>query len=433
MSALSVLRGVIEHGRNLDQSLAENTEFIAADNSLSLVKALVYGVLRHYFQLQALSNVLLTRPVKAKDRDLLLLIMMGLFQLRYHSAPEYAVVAETVNTAHVLGKPWAKGLLNAVLRNYLRQPEKALNAALQESESARYNAPQWLITQLQEDWPQHWQALLQANAVQAPMVLRVNFARVTRDDYLHRLAEADMRGIPLDGHPAAIRLENACDVNKLPGFSSGWVSVQDGAAQWAALLLGAEAGERVLDACAAPGGKTLHILECRPNPAELLALDIDEGRAARITDSLHRLGYQDAPFALRIADAADLEAWWDGRFFHRILLDAPCSGTGVIRRHPDIQLLKRPTDIKALARQQALLLRALWRTLAPGGVMIYCTCSILRAENNLQMQAFLHDTLDAEVREFAIPESVPCGVGTQILTGSLERDGFYYAKLGKRG
>ncbi|MBN1379239.1 MAG: 16S rRNA (cytosine(967)-C(5))-methyltransferase RsmB [Gammaproteobacteria bacterium] len=431
--ALKVLLAVIEHRHSLDQTLKENTKTVVAENNRSLIKALSYGVLRHYFHLQALTKLLLKHPVKAKDQDLLLLIMMGLFQLQHHRVPEYAVVSETVNTAVMLGKSWAKGLLNAVLRGYQRQREQLAGVALLQSDSARYNAADWIIKLLRQDWPQHWQALLQANSQQAPMVIRVNHAQIGRDAYLAQLAEAGLSAVAVSEQPMAVRLINACDVKELPGFEQGWFSIQDAAAQWAAPLLEIEKGQRVLDACAAPGGKTTHMLECQPELAQLVAVEIDAARVAKITDNLQRLGYANAPVELSIADAVELASWWDGRPFQRILLDAPCSASGVIRRHPDIQLLRRPTDIDALVDRQARLLRSLWKTLAPGGIMIYCTCSVFKAENEQQILAFLTETIDAEASGVTIPQSVECKVGTQILTGSLERDGFYYAKLVKRG
>lgn len=431
LQALVVLLAVIGDGRSLDRSLDKVTQQLLDAKDQSLMKALVYGVLRDYYPLHELLKLLLSRPLKNKDRDLGLLIMMGLFQLQHHRVPEYAIVSETVGSVAALGKSWAKGLVNAVLRQYQRQHKELLDKIC-KTESARYSAPEWLIKRLQQDWPQDWQSLLQANNRQAPMVLRINMGQTNSRDYVMQLASSGIEANAVDQQPGALQLASACNVEVLPGFESGIVSVQDAAAQWAALLLDVQSGQRVLDACAAPGGKTLHILESQPDLVELVAVEIDESRASKISENLQRLSHKGAQVEIKIADICELGKWWDGKPFQRILLDAPCSGSGVIRRHPDIQLLRRVTDIDVLAKQQANLLRTLWMTLAPGGVLLYCTCSVFKVENEEQVLAFLGEMVDAEAVAIELPQARQCKVGVQILTGTQDRDGFYYAKLHKQ-
>jgi len=426
--AVKTLQAVIDNGRSLDTLLFDVSSAITDERDQSLAKALVYGVLRHYYRLDELAGRLLKQPFKQKDRDVLMLILLGLFQLQYHRAPGYAVVSESVGAAAALGKAWAKGLVNAVLRNFLRQHEQ-LAKQPPKSDLSRYNAPDWIISRLRQDWPEDWLMLLQANQEQAPMTLRVNRNRIVPRDYLKQLAGAGLTGSPVEGRPEAVQLDTACEVERLPGFREGLVSVQDAAAQWAAPLLEPQAGDRVLDACAAPGGKTGHLLEYQPDIAELWALEVDAVRAEKISDTLQRLGFTGYPVTLRVADAVELDSWWDGRCFDRILLDAPCSATGVIRRHPDIPFLRREADIPVLAETQNRLLRALWRTLAPGGMLLYCTCSVFQEENERQINGFLGVTPDAAALPISLPQSVSCATGTQILSGSLGRDGFYYAGL----
>lgn len=431
LQALRALQAVVVSGRSLDPVLEDATRNVGGVNDPSLIKALVFGVLRNYFSLCALLEVLLRQPLKRKDRDIGLLIMLGLFQLQYHRTPEYAVVSETVNSVLALGKAWAKGLVNAVLREYLRRRQELL-IEIHRADSSRFNAPEWLISRLRRDWPQHWQTLLHENNQQAPMVLRVNTGKICLRDYLSMLSQAGIHATRIERHPAAIALTEPCAVGQLPGFDAGLVSVQDAAGQWAAPMLDVQPGDRVLDACAAPGGKTLHILEAQSELSELVALEVDQSRAGKVRQNLQRLRSAYAPVTLKVADAGNQDAWWDGKPFQRILLDAPCSGSGVIRRHPDIQLLREPDDMMALEAHQARLLRGLWETLAAGGELLYCTCSVFKSENDEQIVRFIAETDEAEPLTLQIPYAEPCQAGVQILTGSLRRDGFYYAKLRRR-
>jgi 16S rRNA (cytosine967-C5)-methyltransferase len=330
-----------------------------------------------------------------------------------------------------LNKVWAKGLINAVLRQYQRTQRDLLND-ISNNEVACFNAPEWLITHFRQDWPEHWQSLLKENTRQAPMTLRVNTLQSSVLEYQAELTQSGINASALAQHPTALVLDEACDVAQLPGFNSGRVSVQDAAGQWAALLLDVQSGDRVLDACAAPGGKTLHLLQSQPLLDELIALELDETRAARIQQNLQRAVIKHPSVSIKIADSAVLDAWWDGKPFQRILLDVPCSVTGVIRRHPDIQLLRKESDIAALITQQSRLLRAIWQTLASGGELLYCTCSVLKQENEDQIVRFINEQEDAEELPMQVPTAMPCKAGVQILTGSMQQDGFYYAKLRRK-
>ncbi|HJU26327.1 MAG TPA: 16S rRNA (cytosine(967)-C(5))-methyltransferase RsmB, partial [Rhodanobacteraceae bacterium] len=316
--------------------------------------------------------------------------------------------------------------VNAVLRRWLRERE-AFDAQLEREPQTRTAHPRWLIEAIARDWPERADSILAADNTPAPPMLRVNRRRATRDETIASLLA---KGLNATAHAAlrdALVLDENTDVARLPEFAQGKLSVQDGAAQFAPDLLEARNGMRVLDACAAPGGKTCHLLE--RSDVDLLSLEREPSRATRIRENLQRLGLR---CELRIGDAGDPEAWWDGKLFDRILLDAPCSATGVIRRHPDIKLHRRADDVPALARGQSRLLTALWPLLKPGGRLLYATCSILRAENDDVVEAFLAANDDAQAEPFAMDVSHPCHVGRQILPGMGGLDGMYYAALGKR-
>lgn len=398
----------------------EGSRLGAADRAL--LTALVAGSLRWHHRLDWQLNELVLRPLAARDAELAALIRIGLFQLQWLRIPDHAAVAATVETAPALGKGHAKSLINAVLRRFLRERE-ALEARMRDVPVARLSHPAWLIDAIAADWPRAAERIFEANNTQAPMWLRVNPRRGSRGSYLRELASAGIAGTAATDLPHAILLAEPVPVAELPGFGEGRVSVQDGAAQYAALLLDTRPGQRVLDACAAPGGKTAHVLESCPGIAELLAIDIDAERLATVAENLARLGLVATLFA---ADAAEPATWWDGRPFERILLDAPCTATGVIRRHPDIKVLRRPADVDRAAVLQSHLLRALWPLLAAGGRLVYVTCSILERENAAQVEEFVGATRGACV---ALPENPFAG---QSLPGEANRDGFYYACIDRR-
>jgi len=323
-------------------------------------------------------------------------------------------------------KQWAKSLLNAVLRRYLREQDEL--EALADKHIA-YAHPDWMIKLIKENWGDKGKAILVENNQAPPMVLRVNQQKCSREAYLQLLAAENIQASPMQTSAQAILLDSPVLVGKLPKFSEGWVSVQDAAAQLAASILSAQAGERVLDVCAAPGGKTAHILESEPDLLSLLAIDIDVKRLERVKENLARLQLN---ADLLAADAIDTEAWWDEVLFDKILLDAPCSALGVVRRHPDIKLLRRAEDIVVLQQLQQAILLAIWKLLKPGGVLVYATCSILKQENEQQIESFLAQQSDAKERLIEAEWGEIRPHGRQILTGSQSMDGFYYACLEKQ-
>ena len=425
-AAADVATAVACHGRSLEAALrAGETKLAAADRPL--LRNLAYGTLRRQFRLAEWRRALVTRPLKPRDRIVESLIDVGLFQLVATRIPDHAAVSATVAAARLLGRGAFAGLVNAVLRRFLRE---GMVERAPVSRSARYDHPDWLIDCLHRDWGDAAAAILKANNTPAPMWLRVNTARNGVEAYLARLAAAGIDYSRLVGLPDAVRLAEPVPTADLPGFAAGGVSVQDGAAQLAARWLLAGGGGRALDACAAPGGKTAHLLEIG---AEVDALDIDARRLGSMRDNLDRLG-----LAARLyrADAAAEPLWWDGEPYRRILLDAPCSASGVIRRHPDIKLLRREADLPRLATRQRALLDRLWTLLAPGGRLLYVTCSVLRAENRAVVEDFLAATPDAR-RDSLLPDNNiralmrPEGPGYQILPGTLGLDGFFFAPLVK--
>ena len=421
-----VLRAVIGDQISLDHAFAQQITETTAQTSF--IKAACYGVLRHYLRLQWYLQQLMAKPLKPKDLDVHCLLLNGLYELFEMHTPDHAVVSESVNAVNQLKKSWAKGLVNAVLRNARRQHNDLQQQAQQNPEASTLH-PRWLREQLQRDWPDAWESIVAHNNLPPPMTLRIDTKQTDREAYLTLLAQ---RGIVATAHtqvPTAITLEQAVDVHDLPDFDQGRVSVQDAAAQLAALLLDPQAGERVLDACAAPGGKTLHLLQQQPNLARLLALDSDAQRLGRVQQNLDRAGIS---AHLQQGDARNPATWWDGQPFDRILLDAPCSATGVIRRHPDIKLLRRPDDLPRLARTQTQILDALWPLLKTGGMLLYATCSVIKIENDQQIQGFLQKHADANWRPLNAGWGHAQTRGRQILPGEQGMDGFYYALIYKQ-
>jgi 16S rRNA (cytosine967-C5)-methyltransferase len=426
IAALLVQR-VLDQGESLGSLLGAQLARLDDPRQRALAQELVFGTLRWSYRLEALLARLLRKPLKKKDRDLHALLLGGLYQLLILQMPAHAAVSETVEVARQLGKDWAAGMVNGVLRNAQRQ-SAALLKAVQDTASARWSHPDWWIERLQQDWPENWQQILKAGNQRPPMVLRVNRLQTERDDYLQQLQVSGIEALPLPFTESAIQLEQPVGVDSLPGFREGRVSVQDGAAQLCASLLDLQAGQRVLDACAAPGGKTGHILELAPQLESLLAIDVDETRLQKVRENLQRL-HLDA--GLLAADAGDPQAWWDGKLFDRILLDAPCSASGVVRRHPDIKLLRRPADVRSLSQQQQRLLEALWPLLASGGMLLYASCSVFREENSDNLQVFLDRHADASELPLQVEWGKVLPVGRQLLPGEHDMDGFYFACLSK--
>ncbi|MDT8311166.1 MAG: 16S rRNA (cytosine(967)-C(5))-methyltransferase RsmB [Methylophaga sp.] len=422
-AAAKVIMTVAQQKQSLNPVLTATLTTLPAAQR-SLCQQLSYGVLRLYPTLQALADPLLQKKLKNKDQDIYALLLIGIYQLRALRIPPHAAISETVDGASLLGKNWAKGLLNACLRQYQRRQTELENQA-NISAVGQFAHPQWLIDAIRHDWPDHWQQVLTANNQQAPMILRVNQQKITADDYQSVLAEKRIASQLLDQCPQGLLLDKACDISELPHFADGWLSVQDGAAQQVAVLLDLQPGMQVLDACAAPGGKTAHMLELVPD-LSMLALDIDAQRLQRVAETLQRLDLNAKTLA---ADAANIESWWQGQHFDRILIDAPCSGSGVIRRHPDIKLLRRPEDIDQLATRQQQLLDNLWPLLKPDGILVYTTCSVFARENTGQIHAFLQRHADARLIEAVQAPARKAQCGYQRLPGDDAFDGFFYACL----
>ena len=427
LAALNVLQQVFDKGRNLPDALDAMQTRIPDQKGRALTQALSYGVLRHSFSLNTILLQLLKKPLKAKDSDLRYLLLLGLYQIIHMRIPDHAAVSETVKLTPALKKNWARAMVNGVLRNYLRQAD-ALQAAAEKKDESRYEHPDWLLVKLQESWPDDWQAIATANNQPAPMTLRVNSQQISRDDYQQRLNTANIAAEPCRHSKDGLRLNEAVSVEQLPGFKKGLVSVQDEAAQLAASLLQGASGERILDACAAPGGKTAHLLEHTPTLAQLDALEREPARLEHVRENLQRLNLK---ANLISGDATQPEAWWDGKPYNRILLDAPCSATGVIRRHPDIKHLRWEQDLLSLIQTQQQILHALWPLLASGGLLLYATCSVLAEENHLQIEKFLRVCKDAQLESIDAPWGTSTTAGRQILPGEENMDGFFYACLRK--
>jgi 16S rRNA (cytosine967-C5)-methyltransferase len=422
--AVALIGAVLDDGAALGDGPAHPT---ADPRDKAYARHLAYGTLRWFSALDWLALQLLQKPLKQKDRDIHRLLLLGLFQLWKDRTAGHAAVNETAGCARKLGKRWATGLVNAVLRRFQRERGELLGRLEQRDE--RFAHPDWLLSALQRDWPGQWQEIVEANNRAAPLWLRID-ARASSKEVTKNLRAS---GLEVDRHPfapEAARVEPAKPVRDLPGFDAGRVSVQDPAAQLAAGLLDCAPGDRVLDACAAPGGKTGHLLERYPD-IDLLAVDRSEARLEQVRDNLQRLDLSKR-VKLCVADAARPDTWWDGRPFDRLLLDAPCTATGVIRRHPEIKWLRTPSQVEESVSLQTRLLDALWPLLKPGGMLLYATCSVLAAENREQAAAFIerHDDAAADMPE--LDWGLASGPGRQILPGDKEMDGFYYARVQKQ-
>ncbi|WP_312493455.1 16S rRNA (cytosine(967)-C(5))-methyltransferase RsmB [Pseudomonas cremoris] len=424
LAAAKALAAVLNGKASLNSSLPTQLDKVE-DRDRGFTQDLAFGTARWQPRLSALAAKLLQKPFKAADADVEALLLVGLYQLLYTRVPAHAAIGETVGCADKLKKPWAKALLNAVLRRAQRESE-ALLAELEHDPVVRTAHPRWLQKSLKAFWPEQWEAICAANNAHPPMILRVNRRHHSRDAYLQLLTDAGINATPCVYSVDGIVLEAATDVRSLPGFAEGWISVQDEAAQLAADLLDLAPGQRVLDACCAPGGKTCHILEVEKDLAGVVAVDLEAKRLVRVRENLARLGLSAELIA---ADGRDTATWWDGKPFQRILLDAPCSATGVIRRHPDIKLTRQPDDIAALAVLQGELLDAMWPTLEVGGILLYATCSTLPTENTEVIEAFLARTSGARELDLATDAGIKQPHGRQLLAQEGGHDGFYYAKL----
>lgn len=427
-AAARALHGVRIQHRSLTQCLPEAIQGLDARDA-ALVRSLATGAIRMLPRLLALSGRLLNRPPKRSDAILTDLLIIGLYQLEQTRIPAHAAVSATVSATGLLQRPKARGLINATLRRFQRE-RGSLLAEIDQDPEVRWLFPNWLLRRLQLAWPEHWQAIINASNQQPPMILRVNRRRCTTEDYANQLRDAGIAHREIPGLPAALRLDEPVSMDALPGFQRGLVSIQDSSAQWAAEFLAPKPGERVLDACAAPGGKSAALLERSDNAIALTAIDIDPDRLETLKTALERLGLS---AEVRCMDLAKPPTEWPEAPFDRILLDAPCSATGVIRRHPDIKWLRRDQDITNLGRTQQQLLRNAWAMLKPGGRMLYTTCSILPEENHCQIQAFLAEHPDAEEIALEQPEGrVHRRNGLQRFPEPEGGDGFFYALIERR-
>ena len=416
-----VIFQVLEQGKSSREALAI-AQARHSKQDAAWLQEMAMGVFRHLPQLQIWLRELLEQPLKGSKKILEHVILLGFYQQAYSRVSDHAAVAATVNAAEILGGKSLKGLINAILRNFQRQQ---LAEQVSDNPIIQSGLPKWLYKRLASAYPQELETLLSGMNQPAPVWLRVNQQQCTQPVYCNALTEAGIRFALSEAHPDAIIMLDRTPITTLPGFAEGWFSVQDGAAQLAAPLLDAQPGERILDCCAAPGGKSAHILERTTGLAQLIALDSEASRLTRMTENLQRLQLH---ANLVCADAAELDSWWDGNCFDRILLDAPCSATGVIRRHPDIRWLRKSADIEVLQALQYKILTNLWRTLKPGGTLVYATCSVLPAENTGQISRFLQEHSEAQLQAIQPGETIE-QPGRQILPGEQQMDGFYYARL----
>ena len=428
LAVVKILLQVTQHGRNLPDAIAKYADKFE-DNDRPVIQAMSYGVIRLLPRLEYIADQLISKPLKTKDYDVVLLILTGLYQLIEMRIPDHAAVSETVKVTKTLKKHWAKNFVNAVLRNYQRQAE-TLTTQIKNNEVAEFAHPQWWLDIIKKNWleEKRWQQILQANNQNPPMTLRVNTGHIKREDYLKLLEQNEIVATAATHSPDAVYLKKPVPVTSLPLFVEGKVSVQDEAAQLAAILLNPQKGDRILDACAAPGGKTIHLLE-QEKDIDLLAIDIEESRLEKVQENLDRTQLK---AQLLAANAFEPDTWWDNKPFDRILLDAPCSASGVIRRHPDIKLLRHQNDIPNLVKEQEQILNALWPLLKSGGMLLYATCSVLAEENTLQIQHFLQQNADAELQPIISDWGQQQIAGKQILTGESGMDGFFYALIHKR-
>ncbi len=422
--AVKILTPVVAGEASVNALLDQHLKKLSAADQAT-VRELCLGSLRFYHQLESISQQLLSKPLRNKDLDVMVLIVLGLYQIKHMRVPDHAAISETVDAARELNKVWATKLINAVLRNFLRQRSE-LESKLEDDDRYRYSHPAWLVDKLQTAWPNDWREILQANNLKPPLTLRVNTTKTLVSAYCQSLDHHGFKYRRLRFSDEGLQLETPSDVPSLPGYGKGLFSVQDEAAQLSAHLLSLAPRERILDACCAPGGKTSLILEAQPQLAELVGVDVDEARMSRTRENLERLGHT---ATLKVVDASDVRSWWDGHPFDGILLDAPCSATGVIRRHPDIKLLRRVSDLVKLAQLQAKLLRALWPTLKPGGVLVYATCSVLPEENEEIIKAFVAEQAGAIHDPIEANWGISRPFGRQLFPQPDGHDGFYYARI----
>jgi 16S rRNA (cytosine967-C5)-methyltransferase len=411
-------------GKGSLSSLMGPAQIQVADQDKSLLQELCFGVCRYHPQLQIYLELLIDKPLRNKDTDIQALILLGLYQLIHTRIPDHAAIGASVEVTRSLKKEWASKLVNGVLRQFQRDKESLAKIAT-EKKIFQSNHPEWLDGMFSKYWPQQWPDIIQASQSHPPFCLRINTNKISRDEYIALLAELNIHALPTSFSPYGIRLKNPCNPNTLPLFAEGLISVQDESAQLSADLLNLQPGLRVLDACCAPGGKTGHLLELQPD-LQVTALELEERRLQRVRENLQRLNLR---ADIICGDATKPEVWWDGKLFDRILIDAPCSATGIIRRHPDIKILRKPDDITKLADIQLKMLQNLWPLLKPNGILLYATCSIIPKENAKIIEQFLKQQTDAFEDKIIAGWGLEQTCGRQLLPQVEGHDGFYYARL----
>ncbi len=397
-----------------------------AENDRALLQELCFGTCRYHPQLQAYTECLLDKPLRAKDSDVQALLLLGLYQLLHTRIPDHAAIGETVEVTRAINKPWATKLVNGVLRSFQRDKAK-IDEFLAQNSAFQSNHPAWMQAVIAKCWPGQLEQVIAANNQHPPFSLRLNTQKISRDAYLQLLQAQGIAAQASAFSPYGITLERACDPRQLPHFAEGWLSVQDEAAQLSADLLELAPNLRVLDACSAPGGKTGHLLEREPS-LQVTALDADERRLSRVRENLERLGVSAEVIC---GDGTQPNSWWDGELYDRILLDAPCSATGIVRRHPDIKVLRTPEELDKLGELQQQLLKNLWPLLKPGGVLLYATCSVMPKENTRVVEAFIARQQDAQCDQLDADWGINQPCGRQLLPQLNGHDGFYYARLRK--
>ncbi len=429
-TATQIIHQVLSKRSSLDAVIFNTDLSRFSEKDQRFIRELCFGTLRYYYRLEPISKQLLHKPIPEKHLDVFCLLLIGLYQIIYLRTPTYAAISATVEAAKKLKKNWATGLLNKTLRVFCDKQDEIL-IEVDKDPGAKYAHPQWLTGKIKKAWPDHWQQILTANNHQAPMAIRTNPALTTTQDYLALLTKAGIEAELINSLPFAIQLKSPCAVNQLPSFDKGYCYIQDAAGQYVAPLLQLAPHMRVLDACAAPGSKTTDIASTEPQLEKLVAIDVDKNRVQKIKENIDRLQLSEHKIQLISANAVEIDSWWDKKPFDRIIIDAPCSATGVIRRHPDIKLLRLPEDIENQAKLQFDLLNNLWALLKPDGLLLYTTCSILREENEKNIDAFLNKHLDAKVCPISVPNAIPLKHGVQLLPTANGPDGFYYALLSK--
>jgi 16S rRNA (cytosine967-C5)-methyltransferase len=422
---------VIDNGSSLRSVLQQRKNQFESPQELAQFKEICFGTIRWYYRLEAILNTCLNTPLEKKNNDIKYLICNGLYQLTEMRTAHHAVVNETVQAARLLNKPWACKLVNKMLRQFIRNQENILKKIEQEP-AQWYAYPQWLLDKLQQDWPENWQQIVENSNHKPPLSLRINQQKTSPIGYVSLLKKEKISAQLCEDYPHAVIITTPKPTSELPGFDHGLFSVQDLSGQNVASILDLKPNQNVLDACAAPGSKTSHIIETEPNLNKIVAIDIDAERLLRVKQNFIRLSLPQEKLKMVLEDATHTKQWWDGTLFDRILLDAPCSATGVIRRHPDIKILRRETDIEKQVQVQLMLLKSMSSLLAPGGLLLYTTCSVLKQENEKTIHRFLKENKQMHSKKINVANAINLKYGCQLLPSKKGSDGFYFALLHKK-